>query len=238
MKSLIIVTAFLVLLPVLITSCNTSSNSNSEQVMLYAAPLPKTVWVPGSITLRIPSGRAGPDVEYTFTSSLRSDVPEEQAVYTWKVDGVEVVDQQSSYPQLIIDAGQFESSSYPAEYEIEVEIGWVDLDTGNWMRARDRGIFIVDEGPIPNTGGRITCPCCGNATWMSLKRKHGDGPTIVTRACAAHAVVLHLELKYIKTVIARGAIRKKDRRRIAGTRPRQQRIRNRIESMDHRTAPR
>jgi len=168
-RLLIFLTAFSVLLPVLSTSCKEAPKPNNEQVMLYAAPLIKTVWVPQGITLDIPSGRAGPNVDYTFTSSLRSGVPETQAVYTWKVDGVVWVDQQSSSPQLKIDAGLLESSSYPAEHEIEVEIGWIDLETGNWMRARDSGIFTVEEETVKNTGGRITCPCCGNDMAVPVK---------------------------------------------------------------------
>jgi len=143
--------AFFVVFPVLSTSCNEPASPNQGQVMLYVAPPPITVWIPGGITLQIPSGDAGPDAEYTFTAVPGNNGPE-IAVYTWWIDDVMEVDQEAQHFQLKTGGGRFKSDSYPAQYKIRVEAGWVDLDTGDVIGARASGKFTVTV----SKGGAIT----------------------------------------------------------------------------------
>jgi hypothetical protein len=129
-----------------------ASKPGSKAIAETSASL--TVKKEAYIVLHIPSGEAGPDVKYVFTTDYNT-VPK-GAVFTWFVNGQKGTENVNGN-RMTADPGYFK----PGTYQIEVVAKWLD-GSKKEQSVRDSGIFTVkakEAKPVENTGSR--CPCCG-----------------------------------------------------------------------------
>jgi len=138
-----------------------------------------------TIILHMPSGEAGPGVQYAFTAETSASVPK-TAVITWLVNEREV-GQVNDPLRFTTDKGYFS----PGEYKIDVIAEWRD-DNDEDQLVSDTGIFTVKaaQSQVKVDLGRFYC-CCNYddpnhypyADYTSGDLKGGNGQTTFIFRC-------------------------------------------------------